>query len=239
MVQEACAAEVCGGAPDTMIAVADQEDEPVVHPRHHDELANCITHGIGFTLSAVGAVALILVAEQAANDLWLIGCGIYAATLVAVYAASTLSHAFHRPSLRRFFRTLDQAFIYLLIVGTYTPLALRYLLGGWLTTLLVAMWVVALIGFFSKMLWRHRIDAVSLTAYIVLGWMPILAGRAAWSLLPLPASLLTLGGGLCYTLGTVFLLSDHRRFFHALWHLFVMAGSACHFVAILCYVAMP
>jgi hemolysin III len=220
-----------------MSTTACATETPAVGVHRHDELANCITHGLGCALSIAGTIALFAAASEL-DDRWrLVGCGIYAATLVAVYGASTLSHVFQERRLRHLFRTLDQAFIYLLIVGTYTPLALGYLHGGWLNVLLGAMWLVALAGFLSKLFWRHRIDAVSLTAYIVLGWMPIFSLKAAWDLMPLPACLLMVAGGLCYTFGTLFLMRDHRRFFHAIWHLFVMAGSVCHFVAIFLYVA--
>src|SRR5690349_1892514 len=136
-----------------------------------EELVNFVTHGLGAGLSLVGAVILISAASQTGDMMRLIGCSIYAATLFAVYAASTLSHLYHNSHLRGLFRTLDQAFIYLLIVGTYTPLALVYLHGGWLWILFGAMWTVALVGFFSKTLWRHRVEGVSITAYAVLGWM--------------------------------------------------------------------
>ena len=205
-----------------------------------EELANSLTHGLGLSLSLAGALALLLTASQTADMARLGGCCVYAAMLVAVYAASTLSHLVYEPRLRRLFRILDQAFIYLLIVGTYTPLALVYLHGGWLWVLFIAMWVIALIGFVSKTLWRHHIEAVSLSTYALLGWMPILATISAWQLLPGPMLLLILGGGLCYTVGLLFLYWGNRvPFFHAVWHLLVMAGSACHYAAIFRYVALP
>jgi len=201
--------------------------------RESEEWSNALTHGIGTMLSVAAAAYLLRRLEPLDDPVVDLGCGVYAATLVAVYACSTLSHLFRRPGLKRAFRVLDQAFIYLLIVGTYTPVAVIYLHGGGLSVLLGAMWCVALAGFFSKTLLRHRIDSISTVAYVVLGWMPVLAARWAWELVPRGPLLLFFVGGLCYTLGVVFLLFDTRvRYFHTVWHLMVMAGSAAHFWAV-------
>jgi hemolysin III len=206
--------------------------------RESEEWANTLTHGLGTILSVVAAAYLVGRLEPLGNRALDLGCGVYAATLVAVYACSTLSHYFRRPSLKRAFRILDQAFIYLLIVGTYTPVAVMYLHGGGLSVLLAVMWCVAIAGFLSKTLLRHRIDSISTVAYVVLGWMPVLAARWAWELVPRGPLFLFFVGGLCYTLGVVFLLFDTRvRYFHAVWHLMVIAGSAVHFWAVVRCVA--
>jgi hemolysin III len=136
------------------------------------------------------------------------------------------------------FRILDQAIIFLLIVGTYTPFALAFLRTGWWLGLLIAMWAVALIGFVSKVLYAHRVDSVSVAIYLALGWTPIIAGWPLTGLVPARALWWMLIGGLCYTLGAVFLLLDRRvEHFHAVWHLLVIAGSGWHFLAIYQYVA--
>jgi hemolysin III len=203
-----------------------------------EELAHAVTHGIGLLLSIVGGVILI-VRVLAEGNVWrIVGCSIFAAALIAVYAASTLSHSVTKPRFKRPPRTLDQGFIYLLIVGTFTPLALEYLRGSWWWLLLAGMWIVALVGFVSKILFSHRVDAVTIWSYVLLGWLPILPGRAYLELVPSAALWWVLAGGLCYTLGTVFLVLDVRRLhFHAIWHLSVLAGSICHFVAIFLFVA--
>jgi hemolysin III len=202
-----------------------------------EEFVHALTHGIGLLLSLAGAWFLIARA-MLQGDAWRIaGCSIFAAALVAVYAASTLSHAVRAPRWRRMFRTLDQACIYLLIVGTYTPLALEYLRSGWWWLLLACMWAVALIGFASKTLFSHRIDAVAVWSYVVLGWMPIVVAPAYLGIVPSAVLWWVLIGGLCYTAGTVFLVLDHRRLhFHAIWHLFVMGGSLCHYGVVLIFV---
>lgn len=202
-----------------------------------EELVNSLTHGVGLIFSLAGALILFLSIEPL--DPWRVaGCGIFAASLVAVYAASTLSHAVASPKLRHTFRTLDQSCIYLLIVGTYTPFALEYLrFGAWLFFLML-LWMIALVGFCSKMFFAHRINAVTIWSYLLLGWLPILPTNAYFSLVPMGALTWILIGGLCYTCGTLFLILDHRRFqFHAIWHLFVVAGSACHYGAVLTFVA--
>ncbi len=203
-----------------------------------EEAANTITHGLGFLLSVLGAIALaILVLRE--GDAWrLLGCMIYAASLVTVYAMSTLSHCCSDPTLKRFFQMLDQCFIYVLIAATYTPFSLAFLRTSPWWLFLAVMWAIAVFGFLSKILLPHRVDAVLIWTYVAMGWM---AGAAAISLIGLiPAAGLwwMLIGGLCYTVGTVFLSFDtHVRHFHALWHLFVIAGSVCHFFAILLFVA--
>ncbi len=203
-----------------------------------DELLNTITHALGLLLSIAGSAVLLgYVLSQ--GDVWrCAGCGVYAAALVGLYASSTLSHSASQPNLKRRFRMLDQAFIYLLIVGTFTPFALTYLRSGWWMVFLALMWTIALFGFLSKILIAHRVEAVAVWIYLVLGWMPIIAAVPLMGLVPTMPLWWMLIGGICYTLGTLFLLNDHRvSHFHAVWHLFVIAGSAFHFFAILNSVA--
>jgi hemolysin III len=206
-----------------------------------EELANAITHGMGLVVSMVGAVVL-MGRVFAQDDRWrVLGCGIFAASLVAVYAASTLSHVCARPDWRRTCRILDQSFIYLLIVGSYTPFALAFLRSGWWWwSFFGVLWGVAFVGLISKLLFSHRIDAATIWSYLVLGWLPILPTPAYLNLVPPTALAWILIGGLCYTVGTVFLVLDHRRwYFHAIWHLWVVAGSVCHYAAVFWFVASP
>ncbi len=205
-----------------------------------EEPINAFTHGLGLLLSLGGAWWLCDAAARSGDFVRMTTCGIYAASLVAVYLFSTLSHMFESPRPRHVLRVLDQAFIYFLIVGTYTPVAVEYLHGGLNPTLLVAMWAIAVAGFLSKTVGRYRIESISTASYLLLGWLPVLSVPAAWLRLPSPAIWLFVAGGLCYTVGVAFLLYDKRvRYFHALWHLLVMAGSTFHFAAILHYVAQP
>lgn len=199
---------------------------------------NAGTHALGLLLAVLGALVMAG-AISADGDTWrTIGCVVYLASLVTVYAMSTLSHVISEPRWKLLFRRLDQGFIYLLIVATYTPFSLAYLRTGPWWALLVAMWAVAIVGFVSKVFFSHRVEAVSLASYLLLGWMPLLAAPTLLRIMPLGALLWMVGGGLCYTFGTLFLMNDERvRHFHAVWHVCVIAGSACHFLGILIFVA--
>lgn len=203
---------------------------------HADELANRVTHALGCALAIAGTIALLRATAQYGDELQMIGVSVYGATLVALYAASTLSHSFSRPQLRHFFRTVDQVCIFLLIAGTFTPLALTYLRAGWGWALFISMWGMAIAGIFFKVFFT-RLHNVSVSAYVLLGWMPVVAIKPIVELVPGPALWWMAAGGVCYTVGTLFLMRDERvPFFHAVWHLFVVAGSACHYYAVLRYV---
>jgi hemolysin III len=157
---------------------------------------------------------------------------------MGVYTASTLSHLAQRRPWRHFFRTWDQALIYLLISGTYTPFAFAYLRGGawWLLT--GAMWAIAAYGFFMKVAFQHRIDGISVWLYLALGWLPAIGIPFYFQVIPVGCMWWVLGGGVFYTVGAAFLMLDHKwSYFHAVWHLLVIAGSACHFLGVWHYVA--
>jgi hemolysin III len=203
-----------------------------------EEVANTITHGLGFLLSVLGAIVLAIWVLREGDAWRLLGCMIYAPSLVTVYAMSTLSHSCSTPNLKRFFQMLDQGFIYVLITATYTPFSLAFLRTSPWWLFLAVMWTIALLGFLSKILLAHRVDAVSIWSYVVLGWMPVLAAPSLVGLVPEAGLWWMLIGGLCYTVGTFPLILGNRvRHFHALWHLFVIAGSVCHFFVILIFVA--
>jgi len=202
-----------------------------------EEFANSLTHSGGLLFALVGAAILWNAVAENANDALRIGCWIYALALVAVYAVSTLSHLFENPARRHFFRSLDQGVIFLFIVGNFTPLAIASLHDETRWILLAIMWAAALIGFCSKVFWRHHVDSPAVTHYLALGWLPITAIDPILQSLPTDGMIWCVAGGLCYTVGTVFLAFDTKvRYFHALWHLFVIAGSYCHFLVIVDYV---
>ncbi|MCH8923258.1 MAG: hemolysin III family protein [Planctomycetes bacterium] len=203
-----------------------------------EEAANTLTHGLGFLLSVAGAIAMTMWVLREGDAWRVLGCTIYVSSLVIVYAMSTLSHVCADPHRKRLFRTLDQAFIYLLIVGTYTPFSLAFLRSGLGWLFLAVMWSVAIAGFLAKTLRAHRIDAVSTRLYVALGWMPVVPAFFLIGMIPEAALWWMAIGGMCYMVGTVFLIFDtHIRHFHALWHLAVIAGSACHYFIILVCVA--
>ena len=184
-----------------------------------EELVNAVTHGIGLVFAVVGALVMLAGVSLHTNTSLSVGCMAYLFTLVSVYAMSTLSHTATGPKWRTLFRQLDQAFIYLLIVGTYTPFSVAYLHGVFWWVLLALMWCVALAGFASKALFAHRVESTTVVPYLMLGWMTVIALPAIWSLVPRGEFALIIAGGVCYTIGTFFLVNDERvRHFHAAWH---------------------
>jgi hemolysin III len=204
------------------------------------ELANGITHGIGFLLSQAGLVVLVTLAATRGSARHVVSCSIYGATLVLLYLASTLYHFARRPRAKRVFRVMDHIAIYLLIAGTYTPFTLVTLEGRWGWTLFGVIWGLAVMGTLFKLLVAPgKWEFVSVAFYLAMGWAAIAA------LGPLRQNLSTAGlawmfaGGAAYTLGVVFYAWESIRYHHAIWHLFVMLGSACHFFAVMFHVLPP
>jgi hemolysin III len=202
----------------------------------HEEIANTVTHGLGLTLSLIGSVAIINLARSIERGV-AIGCVVYAFTLIVVYAVSTLSHAVHRPKSKYLLRAWDQGVIYLLIAGTYTPFACLYVPSPARWLVLAGIWSMALAGLFSKVVLYHRVVSFKAHSYVLFGWLPALTMIHVISIACLTWMAI---GGLMYTVGTLFLALDRQvSFFHATWHLFVIAGSACHYYAIIRFVVLP
>mgnify|MGYP001101878132 FL=1 len=206
--------------------------------RPGDELANLLTHALGFLLS-LAATFLLMPIVIARQDLrTALACGVYCLTLVLLYGASTLSHAFRDRGLRRMFRTLDQACIYLLIAGSMTPFAVVFLRQGRWWLFLPAMWALAVAGVLFVLRRRDLSGPVKIT-YGALGWLPVVAFPELSRHAPFGLLLWIVAAGAFYSTGTIFLALDRRvRYFHALWHMFVVAGSICHYVGVLVYVAL-
>jgi len=214
---------------------------PVPVPPPVEEFFNALTHAAGCVLAAVAAAVLLSQVLRHGDRWQLAAAGVYCATLVAAYAASTLSHMVQAPRARNAFRTADQALIFLFIAGSWTPIAATWLRHGhgWLA-FHAGLWAVALGGFLSKALFAHRvtIGTVSTVLYLVLGWSPVLVSVPLVHALPMPLCLWLLAGGVCYSLGLLFFHFDDRvPYFHATWHLLVIAGTACHYLGILIYCA--
>ena len=202
----------------------------------HEEYFNVVTHGFGLLLTLVGVFAIFALGRTG-NPGEIISGQVYLATLIAVYGISTLSHAIQKPRLKLLLKTWDQGTIYLLIAGTYTPFVWEFagIDRRWL--FLSVIWAVGLLGFSSKVFARHRVIEFSSRSYILFGWLPALA---MINLVPWVCVAWMALGGISYTVGTLFLLLDHRyRYFHAVWHLFVIAGSALHYYAIYRFVLLP
>jgi hemolysin III len=206
--------------------------------RPADEMSNLLTHVLGFLLSLAATFLLMAIVMARSELRTILACGVYCLTLVLLYGASTLSHAFHDLGLRRMFRTLDQACIYLLIAGSMTPFALVFLRQGWWWLFLPAMWAIAFAGVLLVLRRRDLTGPVKIT-YGAMGWLPIVAFPELARHAPFGLLLWIVAGGAFYSIGTIFLALDRRvRYFHALWHMFVVAGSICHYVGVLVYVAL-
>ncbi len=211
----------------------------VTTPAAHDweqEIVNGLTHGLGAVLSVIGLWSLISMTSARGTAWHLVGCGIYGCTLVALYTASTLYHSTSHPEWKEWLRVVDHLSIYLLIAGTYTPFTLLVLPRPWGPILLTAIWLLAALGIAFKLRFWSQYEVVSLVLYLAMGWLGLVAAKPLVETMPFSAVMWLVGGGLLYSLGTIFYVLDSRRFFHAIWHLFVMGGSALHFVAVVLYV---
>ena len=157
--------------------------------------------------------------------------------MVLLYLASTLYHSITHESAKRFFRLFDHSAIFLLIAGSYTPFTLGVLRGAWGWTLLVIVWVLAITGIIVKAIPRTRHSWISMVLYLVMGWLALVAIKPIWQLVPVPGILLIFAGGMSYTGGLAFFAARRLRYSHFIWHLFVIAGTTCHFFAVLWYAA--
>ena len=201
-----------------------------------EEIANSISHGVGL-LAALVATPVLLHAARLGNRLDFAGAIVFSATVVLLYLASTLYHALPKSGAKRTFRALDHSAVFLLIAGTYTPFAFSVLHGPFGWTLLVVEWVLALAGITLTVVEGERFERLSTPVYVVMGWLIVFAIRPLARELPLPGLLLLVAGGLAYSAGVGFLTAPRVRYSHFVWHLFVLVGSACHWVAILRYAA--
>jgi hemolysin III len=204
----------------------------------HEEVVNSITHGIGVLLGIAALVLMVVYATMDGSVYGIVSGAIFGASLIIAYASSAIYHAILYPPIKRFFRIMDHSCIFLLIAGTYTPFCLVTLNGplGW--TLFGVVWGLAIIGITMKFLYFDSFKVLSTAIYIGMGWLAVAVVVQLLHNLPLWGCLWMLAGGLAYTIGVIFFVYERVPFFHAVWHLFVLAGSICHFFAIYFYV-MP
>src|SRR5215831_2608782 len=198
-----------------------------------EELANSITHGIGLALSVVGLIVLIVLSVTRGSAWHIAGCTIFGVTLVLLYSASTLYHSFKAPRMKRVLKILDHTAIYLLIAGTYTPFTLVNLRGFWGWTLLSLVWGLSVFGILWKFFHAERFQIVSTLIYLAMGWLVLIAIKPVTETLPLSGILWLVAGGVLYTIGVPFFALKRLPYNHAIWHLFVLAGSICHFLAVM------
>ena len=202
-----------------------------------EEIANSASHGLGFLATVAAFPVLVMAAQQRGDTAGIVGASVFATTMVLLYLASTLFHALPRCRAKRVFQILDHSAIYLLIAGTYTPFTLGVLRGSWGWTLFGIVWGLAVVGTVLKALGGVRYTTLSTWMYLAMGWVVLIAAETVWTLVPGWGLFWLVAGGVAYTAGAVFFMAERIRYFHFVWHLFVVAGTACHFIAVLRYAA--
>jgi len=201
-----------------------------------EELANAISHGVG-ALGSIAAIPILVVgAVRDGGVAEVVGASVFGATLLFLYLASTIYHALPAGKAKQAFQVVDHCAIFLLIAGTYTPVTLGVLRGSWGWSLFGVVWGLAIFGILHKTIFGPGCPRLSSWLYLAMGWLVVVAALPMVNSVPIPGLLWLLAGGLAYTSGVAFFLADNRlRYAHFVWHLFVVAGSSCHFVAVFWY----
>jgi hemolysin III len=212
-------------------------DEPLALPKRiqsgGEELANSISHGIGLCAALIGAPILLLEARRGSPGFFL-GTVIFVVTVSMLYLGSTLYHAWPQRPGKSILQVVDHSAIFLLIAGTYTPFTLGPLRGFWGSGMLALVWALAIFGVFLKTTrGPSRHPKLSMTLYLGTGWLALIAARPMTLAIPFPALFWLVAGGLAYTTGVFFFINQRLRYSHFIWHLFVLTGSSCHFLAVL------
>ena len=203
-----------------------------------EEIANSISHGIGLVATLGGTPFLIMHAARYGDAGFFVGTSLFSATIILLYLASTLYHALPMGKAKRVFRVIEHSAIFLLIAGTYTPFTLGVLSGAWGWTLFGVVWSLAAIGVALKVFNKASHPIVSTGLYLLMGWLIVIAVDPLFAKVPTSGLLWLIAGGLSYTAGVAFFATDSRlRYGHLIWHLFVIAGTVCHFFAVLWYAA--
>jgi hemolysin III len=200
-----------------------------------EEIANSVSHGVGFLAVVAVSPVLIVSAVRHGSASAIVGASIFAFTMLLLYITSTLYHALARNKAKRIFQILDHGAIFLLIAGTYTPFTLGVLRGGWGWTLFGLVWGLAVLGVVINSIGGVRCKRLATILYLVMGWLIIIAVKPMWLKVPPWGLFWLLLGGIAYTAGVGFYAAKRIRYAHFVWHLFVIAGTACHCVAVLGY----
>ncbi|MBP3949524.1 PAQR family membrane homeostasis protein TrhA [Bacillus suaedae] len=202
----------------------------------NEEIANAITHGLGVLVSIAALVLLIVFSSLYGSAIHIVSFTIYGVTMLLLYFSSTMVHALPKGKIKDLFEIFDHASIYLFIAGTYTPLLFIVVQGGLGWTLFGVIWGLATIGIVFKVFFVKKFLFLSTIFYIAMGWLAIIPIKTITETLPFTGTLLLVLGGICYTLGTVFYVWRGFKYHHAIWHLFVLAGTVLHFFMIIFYV---
>lgn len=200
-----------------------------------EEVANSVSHGLGLVLAIAAVPILVVAAMRVGKASFIVGVSVFAASMVMLYLASTLYHSITNEGAKRVARLFDHSAIFLLIAGTYTPFTLGVLRGPWGWTLLGIVWSLAAIGLTLKVVVGTRHSWISMALYLAMGWLAVIAIKPMLMYVPLPGIILIVAGGLAYTGGLGFLAARRMPYSHFIWHLFVIAGTTCHFFAVLWY----
>lgn len=199
---------------------------------HREEIANAVTHGVGALLAVGGGAVLITLVALHAGARELVSATVFVAALVLLYTASTLYHLARRPSIKSRLKVLDHCAIFLLIAGTYTPFTIAAMRGGWGWSLFGVIWGLALVGIVLKLFFTGRFRVLSTATYVGMGWLVVVAFVPLSQAVTPIAMTWLVAGGVLYTAGTLFYHNHRLPYSHAIWHLFVLGGSICHFSAV-------
>ena len=198
-----------------------------------EEIANSITHGLGFGLSVAGLTILVVLASMEGDPWRITSFAIYGSSFTILYLVSTLYHSLTHSRTKAIFRRLDHSAIYLLIAGTYTPVILISMRTTWVLYLLPIIWAMAILGVYIKVRYIHRYERLSLAFYIFMGWFALIAVKPMFNSIPIESFIWIIIGGACYTSGVVFYAWSRLPFNHTIWHGFVLIGSISHFIGML------
>jgi len=198
-----------------------------------EEIANAVSHGVGF-LMATAVTPLLIIRAIPRGSAAIVGASIFGATMMILYLTSTLYHSFPHSRTKRIFNILDHGAIFLLIAGTYTPFSLGVLYGPWGWSLFGITWGLALLGVIAKSIGGATSSKLSTALYVGMGWIAVVAAKPLWLSLSTASLSWLVAGGLMYTVGVLFFVKSHSlRYTHFIWHLFVLGGTACHVVSVL------
>jgi len=206
---------------------------------HREEIANALTHGLGVVMAIGGGAVLITLTAIYAGAREIVSASVFVASLVLLYTASTLYHAARHPRLKSRLKVLDHCAIFLLIAGTYTPFTVVAMRGGWGWSLFGVIWALAVMGIVFKLFFTGRYRVLSTATYVAMGWLALVAFIPLVQALTPAALGWLITGGVLYTAGTVFYHNERIAYSHAIWHLFVLGGSICHFAAVTAQIVQP
>lgn len=207
--------------------------------QHREEIANALTHGLGVVLAIGGGAVLITQAALHAGAREIVGVSVFVGALILLYTASTLYHLARRPDVKSRLKILDHCAIFLLIAGTYTPFTMAAMRGGWGWSLFGVTWGLAVVGIGLKLFFTGRFAYLSTATYIGMGWLVVIAFVPLTQAVSPSALGWLLAGGVSYTAGTLFYHNRRLPYSHAIWHLFVLGGSICHFTAVAIQMLAP